>query len=369
MHRLRASLANVPTIDSSPQVAATVVSGARLKLALCASGGGHVRQILDLENVWREHDYFFVTEDLALGRSIAAQHRTLFVAHYALGQARLGAPFRMLVAALVNLLQSLAIVFRERPDVVITTGAGSMFFVLLCARLWGAKIILIDSLARFTAPSAFARIAGPMAHVRISQSHASADRWNATETFDPLCVLDAPRPPKEALLFATVGATLPFDRLVRMVEEAKRDGLLPERVIVQVGDGRYLPVGVDEVRDAIPFEEVKDILRRADIVVCHGGTGSLITALQQGCRVIAVPRLFELGEHYDNHQLEITAAFGQRGLLAVVDQTQTFESALAKVRAQPPIMATTELTALSGYITGLLTTWPKNRQPRVRLAS
>jgi UDP-N-acetylglucosamine transferase subunit ALG13 len=166
-----------------------------------------------------------------------------------------------------------------------------------------------------------------------------------------------------------VGATLPFDRLVRMVEAAKRDGLLPERVIVQVGDGRYLPDGVDEVRDAIPFEEVKDILRRADIVVCHGGTGSLITALQQGCRVIAVPRLFALGEHYDDHQLEITAAFAQRGLLAVVDEEQDFAAALAAVRAQEPVMATTDLTALSGYLSDLLNVGTAVRAARARRRS
>lgn len=123
----------------------------RLKLALCASGGGHVRQILDLEPVWRAHNFFFVTEDLALGRSIGAEHRTMYVAHFALGQARLGNPFRMLGAAARNLWQSLQIVLRERPDVVLTTGAGSMLFVLLFARMAGARIILIDSIARFNA--------------------------------------------------------------------------------------------------------------------------------------------------------------------------------------------------------------------------
>jgi UDP-N-acetylglucosamine--N-acetylmuramyl-(pentapeptide) pyrophosphoryl-undecaprenol N-acetylglucosamine transferase len=368
VHLLRTSYANASAIDAPARddgsSAGATSSGKPVKLALCASGGGHVRQILDLEDVWRGQDYFFVTEDLALGRSIAAQHRTLFVAHYALGQARLGAPFRMLAAAVRNLFQSLTIVLRERPDAVITTGAGSMFFVLLCARLWGAKIILIDSLARFEAPSAFARIAGPIAHVRISQSHASAGHWNATETFDPLHLLDTPRPPKEPLLFATVGATLPFDRLIRMVEDAKRDGLLPERVIAQVGEGAYQPGGFDEVHDALPYDEVKDILRRADIVVCHGGTGSLITALRQGCRVIAVPRLFDLGEHYDDHQLEITSAFEQRGMLAVVDQTQDFATALAKVRARTPVMATTEVAALSRYLGGMLNRWSMDRPTR-----
>lgn len=318
-----------------------------------------MRQVLDLESVWGAHDFFFVTEDLALGRSIAQKHATSFVAHYALGQARLGAPVRMLVAALRNLSQSFLIVAQQRPDVVLTTGAGSMFFVLLFARLWGARIVLIDSFARFRAPSAFARIAGPLAHVRVSQSAASADLWAATKTFDPLRMIDGKRPAKEPLVFATVGATLPFDRLVRMVEEAKRRGLLPERVILQVGDTTYMPGAVEEVHTSLPFDAVQDILRRADIVICHGGTGSLITALQNGCRVIAVPRLFELGEHYDDHQLEVTSAFAERGLLSVVDQQQDFATALAKVRAQEPVMATTEPAALRRYLVALLSRWSK----------
>src|SRR3546814_21031373 len=65
------------------------------KICLAGSGGGHVRQLLDLEPAWRGHDAFFVTEDTALGESLAEHYRCLFVPHVAMGQARLGAPFRM----------------------------------------------------------------------------------------------------------------------------------------------------------------------------------------------------------------------------------------------------------------------------------
>src|SRR6516165_6935795 len=54
-----------------------------LRLCLAGSGGGHVRQILDLEPAWSGHDYFFLTEDTALGKSLALQHRTHFVPHFA----------------------------------------------------------------------------------------------------------------------------------------------------------------------------------------------------------------------------------------------------------------------------------------------
>src|SRR3546814_13248667 len=71
----------------------------------------------------------------------------------------------------------------------------------------------------------------------------------------------------------------------------------------------------DLIVDTLPFAKVQKLLHDADIVVCHGGTGSLITALRAGCRVIAMPRLSERGEHYDNHQSEITEAFVARGLI------------------------------------------------------
>jgi UDP-N-acetylglucosamine--N-acetylmuramyl-(pentapeptide) pyrophosphoryl-undecaprenol N-acetylglucosamine transferase len=168
----------------------------RLKLCLAASGGGHVRQLLDLEPVWRDEDAFFVTEPTALGHSIAADRPTHFVAHVAWGQARLGAPFRMVANGVRNAWASFQLVRRERPDVVITTGAGSMAFTVLFARLSGARIILVDSFARFAGPSLFARLAGPLAHERIAQSPASAAKWSGARLFDPFRMLDGPRPVK-----------------------------------------------------------------------------------------------------------------------------------------------------------------------------
>lgn len=323
----------------------------RPRICLAASGGGHVRQLLDLKPLWQDFDHFFVTEDTALGRSIAGEHPCHFVPHVALGQAKLGAPLRMLANAVVSILRSCRIIRRTRPDIVLTTGAGSMIFILLWARLFGARIALIDSFARFERPSAFARLGGPLAHLRVAQSVRSAALWKGARVFDPFRLIDEPRPPKQPLLFATVGATLPFDRLTQLVAGAKREGLLPEEVLIQVGEGGRRPEGVECV-DSLPFAEVQDLLDRADIVVCHGGTGSLITALRAGCRVIAVPRRFELGEHYDNHQAEITAAFRDRGLIDVADTAQEFAVALARVRTREPVRATTDPSELIEFLRG-----------------
>jgi len=322
----------------------------RLRVCLAASGGGHVRQLLDLEPLWKEHDSFFVTEDSALGRSIAQTQETYFVPHVALGQAKLGKPFDMLKGGLVSLRRSLEIIRKTRPDVILTTGAGSMALIVAWGRLFGARVALMDSFARFEKPSAFAKLIGPLAHIRIAQAEKLATNWKGSVAFDPFRTIDEPRPEKDSLLFGTVGATLAFPRLVDLVSRAQRDGVIDERVVLQTGKGASVEQDGIEWAETYSFTEIQAMLDRADFVVCHGGTGSLITALRAGCRVIAVPRRYELGEHYDNHQAEITENFRKRGLIEVADTPEEFVQAVEKLRLRDPVRATTDYTSLISYL-------------------
>ncbi|MFB0612081.1 beta-1,4-glucuronosyltransferase WelK [Aurantiacibacter poecillastricola] len=321
-------------------------------VCLAASGGGHVRQLLDLEPFWSAHEHFFVTEDTALGRSIGEKEDTEFVPHFALGQAKLGSPAKMLAGAFRSAWRSLRIVLRRRPDFVITTGAGSQIFLVLWARLAGAHIVLIDSFARFDSPSAFARLASPLAHDRFSQSEAAARAWNDAEAINPLKELDTAPPLKEDLVFATVGATLPFPRLSELVLNAKKRGELPEQVVLQIGEGAGIETDLSSqledlsIVETLPFEEVQQLLERARIVICHGGTGSILTALRKHCSVIVVPRVFERGEHYDNHQAEIAASFEARGLIFVAHDDQSMAEALSKARTITPQAVTTDYAKL-----------------------
>jgi hypothetical protein len=92
-------------------------------------------------------------------------------------------------------------------------------------------------------------------------------------------------------------------------------------------------------------------LRRARIVITHGGTGSLITALRAGCNVIAMPRSFALKEHYDDHQSEITGAFAKRGLILTAHDPQELAAALDVARVRTPTLATTDPSALRAFLT------------------
>jgi UDP-N-acetylglucosamine transferase subunit ALG13 len=314
-----------------------------------------VRQLLDLEPLWSKHDYFFVTEDTALGRSLIGSHRTYLVPHFAWGQAKLGAPFRMLATAFRSFFRTAAIILKERPTVTISTGAGAVFFALLWAKALGSRIVVIESFARFEGPSLFGRLAAPLAHDLIVQSPKLAKAYPKARIFDPMRVLDVDAPAKKDLLFATVGATLPFDRMVEAVGKLQREGALPKETIVQTGVGGVAPAGLSVV-ETLSFDEVRSILHDAAIVVCHGGTGSLITALREGCQVIAMPRRSELGEHYDDHQTEITRAFEQRGLVQVADTVDELRDAVRLARTRKAVVATSDPSALIAFLNQTLDT-------------
>lgn len=327
--------------------------GGKLKICLAASGGGHLRQLLDLEPVWSCYDHFFVTEPTALGDSIARDHRTHFVQHYSFGQVRWGQPFKMAASAARNFVQSLRLVLRERPDVVITTGAGAVYWTCLLARRLGATLIMAESFARFEGPSKFGRMVKPIATDVIVQSPALKEQWPEARLFDPFRYLDAPRPPKKSLALVTVGATLPFDRMSEAALELAETGLLGEEVILQTGQGSRIGEGQrgrTRCVAGLDFAEMQAILRDADLVITHGGTGSLITALRQGCRVVAMPRLFRYSEHYDDHQLEITTAFADRGLIELAMEAGDLAPAIERARAREPVLATTDHSAFQAWL-------------------
>lgn len=334
------------------QILISSKNGKPLTLCLSASGGGHFRQLLDLKPFWTDYPHFLVTEPTALARSFEQKETIEYVPHFALGQARMGRGLALVGAAWASIWRSAAIVLRRRPDVVISTGAGSQTFLLVWARLAGARIILIDSFARFDRPSKFARFAGRLAHVRIAQSQASADKWPGAYAFDPLIIGPPSGAEKEHLLVATVGAVLPFDRLSQLVAAAKRDGDIPERVILQTGQGAAPISQADglELVEELPFDELGALLRRARTVVCHGGTGSLITALSAGCKVIAVPRTVANGDAYDDHQREIVRMFEERGLIRSAVDEPSFRLALRQLSLLKPVTVTMDQSAMIGLI-------------------
>lgn len=101
-------------------------------------------------------------------------------------------------------------------------------------------------------------------------------------------------------------------------------------VVVQSGATRA-PAGLD-VRPYLPADELRALVARASVVVCHGGPGTIAECHRAGLRPVVVPREHARGEHVDDHQVHFTerlAADAQihrsttrDGLLALLDESR-----------------------------------------------
>lgn len=107
------------------------------KICLAASGGGHLTELLELSDSWRGHDTFFVTTVPVVRDELQATGNI-----YVVGECNRQYPIRVLKV----FLKCLKITFKERPNVVISTGAAAGCMICFLAKFLGAKVIWIDSI-------------------------------------------------------------------------------------------------------------------------------------------------------------------------------------------------------------------------------
>ena len=127
------------------------------------------------------------------------------------------------------------------------------------------------------------------------------------------------------MIFVTVGGMRAFERLVRAMDRIA--GGLGERVVMQIGSTDYEPKNCDYFR-FMPRGEIEELYANARVVVCHAGSGSILTALEHNKPLVLVPRLRQYGEVFDDHQLELARECQNRGT-AVVYDIDEIESALS----------------------------------------
>ena len=102
-----------------------------------------------------------------------------------------------------------------------------------------------------------------------------------------------------------------FHRLLEEVEKNIEDGTIKEEVIVQAGYTKYITHKM-RIIDLMSQKQLNEFQDEADLIITHGGVGSIISSIEKGKKVIAVPRLHEYGEHVNNHQLDFARKVAQR---------------------------------------------------------
>ena len=99
-----------------------------------------------------------------------------------------------------------------------------------------------------------------------------------------------------------------FHRLLEEVQKNIDNGKIKEEVVVQSGYTKFNSPNM-KILDEVPQDEFAKLVDKADVIITHGGVGSIITAITKGKKVIAVPRLGKYNEHVNDHQVEIIESF------------------------------------------------------------
>lgn len=122
------------------------------------------------------------------------------------------------------------------------------------------------------------------------------------------------------MIFVTVGThEQPFNRLIECVDNLKRDGVIDEEVIMQIGYSTYEPKYCTW-KKIYPYQQMVKFVDEARIVITHGGPSSFIMPLQVGKTPIVVPRRHEFNEHVNDHQVTFSKSVAERmGTIIVVD--------------------------------------------------
>lgn len=133
------------------------------------------------------------------------------------------------------------------------------------------------------------------------------------------------------MIFVTVGThEQPFNRLVKAIDELKKNNSIKEDVVIQTGFSTYEPKYCNGSK-LYPYDEMLKFVSEARIVVTHGGPSSFIMPLQVGKIPIVVPRMKKFDEHVNDHQVDFCNQVAKRqGNIIVVEDINNLESTISK---------------------------------------
>lgn len=126
-----------------------------------------------------------------------------------------------------------------------------------------------------------------------------------------------------------------FHRLLEEIEKLIEKGTITEEVIAQTG---YTNYKTDKMKifDLISRNELEKFQNEADLIITHGGVGSIVSSIKKGKKVIAVPRLHKYEEHVNDHQKEIVELFNKKGYIIGIEDVKELGEAINKVEKFEP---------------------------------
>ncbi len=130
-----------------------------MKIALPSSAGGHLTELMQIRGSFIEYETFFITVKRKDTEDLSKKEKVYFVEDTG----------RNIIGLVKNIISSLKIMLNERPDVIITTGAGAAIPASIIGKILGAKLVYIESYCRANSKSWSGRLLYPFSDVFLVQ--------------------------------------------------------------------------------------------------------------------------------------------------------------------------------------------------------
>ena len=126
-----------------------------------------------------------------------------------------------------------------------------------------------------------------------------------------------------------------FPRLLEAVDKEIEKGNIKDKVVVQAGQTKYESKNM-EILGLVSAPEFDKLLDKADIVITHGGAGTILNSIKKGKKIIAAARLAKYKEHHNDHQKQIIKEFADQGYLLELKDFNKLGKMLEKVKSFKP---------------------------------
>lgn len=120
-----------------------------------------------------------------------------------------------------------------------------------------------------------------------------------------------------------------FKRLLDAVQKQIDLGNIKDEVIVQSGVTEYKSKDM-KIKTFIPMKTFNKLIEECDLLITHGGVGSILSGLEHHKKIIAAARLKEYDEHESNHQLQIVDNFADEGYILKLDDFDKLNEVIKK---------------------------------------
>ena len=127
-----------------------------------------------------------------------------------------------------------------------------------------------------------------------------------------------------------------FPRLLEKIDKLISSKKIKDKVVVQAGNTKYSSSKM-EIFDFIPMDKFNDLVNDADVIITHGGVGTILSSLRKDKKVIAVPRLACYGEHVNDHQVQIISEFSSLGYILGCSGVDDLDECLDKLDDFVPV--------------------------------